>query len=441
MIQRARIIRRVILVVCCACLPTGVARPAHGQDVLKNQDVIEMTQAKVAPTVIVSTIESSRSSFAVAVADIVALSNAKVAADVIKAMQAAVARGGQPVQGMGASEPSLPLPTEFGIYVVQDGQPSPLPEGTTSTMNWRDPRGGFRVYHIANYDRLERKEVPEEQPTFIVFQPGGDGEPQPDREQRAQVQRPQPDRVQRAQRPQVTRRPREPQEKVRSASAPTVSAPAPYAERPRIRLFEARAGQIDESQLREIPLRIGAAGQDARMVTVTPERPLARGFYFFVMGSNFTRGYGFGRVEGERGIPTLSAQAAMSLVRGSGAFVIPSTISPDAAKAIILAVISRERIVVEKDFDDNGLLLTTRALRGTGFLGTPVAVQFVVLVRGTSTGSEVRVAADAYVAGNASGLLDAESLENTPLLSSREESRWRAEGLTRDFRREIQRAR
>lgn len=385
MTNRADIIRKVILGACFACLLMGVDRHAHGQEVLTNQDVIEMTRAKVDPAVIISTIESSRSRFAVAVPDIVALSNAKVARDVIRAMQAAVARSGQPTPGMGASEESTPRPTEFGMYVVQDGQPSRLPEGATSTQHWRDPRNGpFRVFHIADYQTLERKEVMEEQPTFILFHPqAGEGL--------------------------------------------------------RVQMFAISSGAIDESRLRQIPLRIGAAGPDPRMVTITPELPLPQGSYAFVTGANFTRAYGFGRVVGQRDIPTLSPEAAMSLVRRSAAFT--STISPDAAKAIILAVISRERIVVERDFDDDGLLITTRAFRGGGLLGTQMAVQYVVLVRPAATGSEILVAADAYVAGSASGLMDARSVDDTPLVASRQESRWRAEGLARDFRREIQRAR
>jgi hypothetical protein len=368
------------------CLLALLARPAHAQDVLTNRDVIELTRAGVEPAVIVSTIESSRTRFAVGVNDIVTLSNARVNADAIAAMQASVSRSGQPKAGMGPSATASPgLPTEFGMYVVENGESSRLPlVGMTVDDTWTNGRGRpVRRVSIRESRTVQRKEVESGEPAFLLFQAGG--------------------------------------------------------QTPRIRMYQLVEGTLQSAPLdREVPLHTGPAGTDPRMVRLTPGIPLDQGSYIFVLGEDFTRAYGFGRVRGRRNLPSLAPHEALAMARRR--IAVQASIPPDSAKALVLGVLARERIPVEQDFDGNGLLITMRSLRG-GLFSNSVAVQFAIVVQPSGTGSEIRVAADAYTAGNPEGWLTGADLADIPLVPVPEQSQRHAEGLSRDIQRAVRRAR
>lgn len=362
------------------------APPANGPEVLGNRHVIDLTRAGVEPAVIVSTIESSRTRFAVGVNDIVTLSNAHVNASAIAAMQASVARGGQPKEGMGAGAPALGgLPIEQGMYVVEDGESSRLPLVDASVDNsWTDGRGRtISRVEIPEYRTLQRKRVENDAPTFLLFHPGG--------------------------------------------------------EMPRIRLYYlAGSGMGREPLDREISLHTEPAGPDPRIRKVTPGTPLDRGSYIFVLGDDFKHVYGFGRVRGTVNPPPLGPREALNLARRGPA--VQTNLAPAAVKALVLGVLARERIAVEQDFDANGVLITMRALRG-GMFSNAAAVQFSILVQPSGTGSEIRVAAEAYTAGSVDGTLRGPDLADIPLVPAPDQGVRHAEWIFHDIQRAVRRAR
>lgn len=378
------LLRRLAL---AACLAAAAALPAHAQETLANADIIQLTRAGVEPSVIVSTIESSRTRFAVGVNDIVTLSNARVNAQVIAAMHASISRSGQARAGMGpGATATAGLPTEFGMYVVEEGESSRLPlVAMTVDDSWTDGRGrSTRRVNIRDGEAVQRKEVASEEPAFILFHPG--------------------------------------------------------SQAPRVRMYHLDHIVLDNASLdAEIPLHAGPAGSDPRMVKVTPGIPLDRGSYVFVLGDDFTRVYGFGRVRGTRNIPPLKPAEAVALARRGVA--VQTALSPDSARALVLGVLARERIPVEQDFDADGLLVTLRGVRGVGFFSTAVAVQFAVVVLPRGAGSEIRVGADTYLPGNVERWLTREDLADIPLVPAPEQSRRQAELISRDIQRALRRGR
>jgi hypothetical protein len=362
------------------------APAANAPEVLTNRDVVDLTRAGVEPAVIVSTIESSRTRFTVAVNDIVTLSNERVNAAAIAAMQASVARSGQPRAGMGPAATAVAgLPIEHGMYVVEDGESSRLPQVDMSVEStWTDSRGrNIHRVEIPEYRTVQRKEVESDAPTFLLFHPGG--------------------------------------------------------QMPRIRMYHLTGSGMSRASLdEEVSLHTEPAGPDPRIIKLTPGMPLDRGSYIFVVGENFRRAYGFGRVRGTLNPPSLAPREALILVRRRPA--IQTSLPPADAKTAVLGVLARERIAVEQDFDANGVLITMRALHG-GPYASRAAVQFSVQVQPFGTGSEIRVAADAYTAGNVEGMLTGEDLADIPLVPAPDQGRRYAEGILRDIQRAVRRAR
>ncbi|MBB4637077.1 hypothetical protein [Longimicrobium terrae] len=360
--------------------------PAHAQEVLTNEHIVELTRASVDPAVIVSTIESSRSSFNVGVREIVALSDARVNREVIAAMHAAVSRSGQPRSGMGAgATASVPLPSEFGMFVVRGGEPSRLPlVAMTLDNTWTDGRGQpMPRIQVPNGRAIQAMEVEDDNPTLVLF---------------------------------------------RETSRPT-----------RVRMFHLTDGVLNGALLRtEIPLQAGPAGTDPRMLKLTPGIALTHGSYLIVLDEDFTRAYGFGRVQGRRNVPSLEPSRALALVQATAG--LRTTLSPDSVRSLVLDVLAREHIPVERDFDAAGLLLSLRGIRGGGWLSDPVAVQFAIRVQPSGSGSEIRVAADAYMSGSPSGWLTGADLAEAPLVSAPDQSRRHAQGIKKDIERAIQRA-
>ncbi len=108
--------------------PTPAAVPPPVESVLTNDSIIEMVQAKVAPSVIVGHIRSSKTKFNFSTAEVIRLSKAGVAESVINAMRdpkgtAAITSPPKPV----APIDGLPLPKsgsrEAVLISVDDGLP------------------------------------------------------------------------------------------------------------------------------------------------------------------------------------------------------------------------------------------------------------------------------------------------------------------------------
>ena len=356
------------------------ASPARAQDVLDNRSVIQLTAAGVDPVVIVSAIEGGRSRFSVGVADLVALSNARVHRDVIVAMQAAARRGGQPKAAAAparAPAPAAPaLPSSFGVFIARSGGYDALPASDTYERGRISADDTVRVLYADSTKRFGERPVFGTRPTF------------------------------------------------------TVIVQDPLGAR-RVRMFSV-GGSDDGARIdAEVRLRAGPVGSDPRMVQVTPETPLSVGKYVIFPGDS-TRGYGFVSVRGSLNPPLMSARTALDRVRRAPA--VATRLPPARVMEVVRQFMKDQQIPDPRGFGADGLLVSGRGVVDGGLFGTDLATQYAVLVQRTASGSVVRIVADTYTSGADSNALDARRLARTPLVASAARSRTSVERLVTDIR-------
>jgi hypothetical protein len=338
-------------------------RPAAAQQVLDNRSVIQLTAAGVDPAVIVAAIEGSRSAFSTGVNDLVALSNARVHRDVMLAMQAAVARRGEPKGApppRAAAPPAPALPTHFGVFVAREaGGVDPIAEGRLTVERTTDSAGvTTRKLRMRHGPELEETFALGAQPTFLVY--------------------------------------------LRDPAA-------------RVKMFETGtgSGSVGVPLGREIPLRAGPAGADRRAFRVTPAEPLRSGGYAFVIDED-SIAYGFVHARGRVNPPAMDVATALRRARAARA--LGTRLAPAAAMALVRATLAEEKLPIARDFGPEGVLITRRVVQSGGWFGKDVAVQFAVLVQRTTSGSVIRVAPDVYTSGLPSGVVKPSQLSRTPLV-------------------------
>jgi hypothetical protein len=357
------------------------ALPVRAQDVLDNRSVIQLTAAGVDPVVIVSAVEGGRSRFSVGVADLVALSNARVHRDVIVAMQAAARRGGQPKAAAAparAPAPAAPaLPNSFGVFIARGGGYDALPASGTHERGRISTGDTVRVLYVDSTKHFERRLVFGTRPTFTVI----------------------------VQDPLLARR---------------------------VRMFSVGGFDNGATLGGEVRLRAGPVGSDPRMVQVTPETALSVGKYVIFPGDS-TRGFGFVSVRGSLDPPLMTARTALDRVRRAPA--VATRLPPARVMEVVRHFMKYQEIPDPRGFGPDGLLVSGRGVVRGGLFGTDAATQYAVLVQRTASGSVVRIVADTYTSGTAeSRSLDARELARTPLVASAARSRASVERLITDIR-------
>jgi hypothetical protein len=351
---------------------------AQGGEILTNESVVQLTTANVDPAVIVSTIESSRSRFGVGITDIVALSRAHVSREVITAMQAAVARGGQPKAGMGASSAiAVTLPTEFGTFIVDGDAITPLPIMNVTVAQGTDQMGRPQL-SAAFRGSVRPKLVVGKDLAFIVF----------------------------------------------------VRDPANVAKNRLMRM----SGPPPTIRLYEVPVRQAPVGSDSRMVRMVPAQELDPATYLILNGDDPSKAFMFQTAQGQLNPPRLTRERASRLA--GAAPPLHSTLALPAAMDVVRQVLSSHHLGIADDFDTQGVLTTVRAAHVTGMLGVSSAVQFVVKVESTSAGTDFRIGADAFSSGSTAFALSRADLDTEPLVASDSHSQRQAEWL----RKEIEKA-
>jgi hypothetical protein len=370
--------------------------PGHAQEVLTNESVVQLTQAGVDPAVIVSAIESSSSRFELGVQKIVDLSGKKVHKDVISAMQASLARGGQAVAGKAATapQPGGPLPTTYGAYAGQGDRFDVLPVLSLTAKEIKDRDGKVinRVLDIGEPASARRAPVHAAEPSFVLYQQKG-------------------------------------------ADANGIKLyPVHWSTTPFLSAHIA-------TDAVELPVRVGPLGADSRYVQVTPARDLPVGVYALVHAESRGTVYLIYRVRGELSPRGLEADPAAALAAAGGGSEMMLEMPVEEARALVQQVLSREKIAVERDFDANGLLISRTEFRMGGFLGRNTnREQYAVLVEPATAGSRVRVLADVWKAGTPDGAVNESNARVTHLIRDAEGNAKRAESMTGEIRKAAQRA-
>jgi len=391
--QIASASRTLLVALIVALVLPGTSR---AQEVLTNESVVQLTQAGVDPAVIVSTIESSRTRFELAVQQIVELSGKKVDKDVIAAMQSSLARGGQAAAGKGASAavPTAPLPTTYGAFALQSDRFDALPMAkiVVKELKDRDGRVTKRWRGIDEPAVARKVPVHAADPSFVVF--------------------------------------------LQSAGNASTLKLIPLEWSTTTLLSADIADDVVD-----IPVRVGPLGNDPRYVKVTPGRDLPIGVYALLSPENPGAAHLVYRVQGQIEPPSLGHDPVATLAATRSAVELALDLPAEDARALVQQVLSREKIGLESDFDGDGLLITRPEIRMGGFLGRNTnREQYAVLVESAGTGSKVRVLADVWKAGTPDGAVNASNARVTHLLSDKDGNAKRADSMSGEIRKAAQRA-